>query len=51
MFRAFNMGIGLIIVCAPRDAERVIDAISLAGEPNAIRIGFVVSGDRTVRYV
>jgi phosphoribosylformylglycinamidine cyclo-ligase len=51
MFRTFNMGVGLIIVCAPRDAERVINAISLAGEPDAMRIGFVVSGDRTVRYV
>jgi len=51
MFRAFNMGLGLIVVCAPRDAERVINAIATAGEPNAIRIGFVVSGDRTVRYV
>jgi phosphoribosylformylglycinamidine cyclo-ligase len=51
MFRAFNMGIGLIIVCPPRDAERAINAIALAGEPNAMRIGFVVSGDRTVRYV
>ena len=51
MFRTFNMGIGMIIVCAPRDAERVINAVALAGEPNAVRIGFVVSGDRTVRYV
>jgi len=51
MFRTFNMGIGLIVVCAPRDAERVINAVSLAGEPKAVRIGFVVSGDRTVRYV
>ena len=51
MFRTFNMGIGMILVCAPRDAERVITAVTLAGEPNAVRIGFVVSGDRTVRYV
>ncbi len=51
MFRAFNMGIGLIVVCAPRDAERVIMAIADAGEPDAARIGFVVSGDKTVRYV
>jgi phosphoribosylformylglycinamidine cyclo-ligase len=51
MFRTFNMGIGLIIVCAARNAERIINAVSLAGETNAIRIGFVVSGDRTVRYV
>jgi phosphoribosylformylglycinamidine cyclo-ligase len=51
MFRTFNMGIGMIVACAPRDAERVIDAVSNAGEAHATRIGFVVSGDRTVRYV
>jgi len=51
MFRTFNMGIGLIVACAPRDAERIINTVSLAGEPNAMRIGFVVSGDRTVRFV
>jgi phosphoribosylformylglycinamidine cyclo-ligase len=51
MFRTFNMGIGMILACAPRDAERVIDAVSNAGEEHATRIGFVVSGDRTVRYV
>jgi phosphoribosylformylglycinamidine cyclo-ligase len=51
MFRTFNMGIGLIVVCAPRYAERVINTVSLAGEPKAVRIGFVVGGDRTVRYV
>jgi phosphoribosylformylglycinamidine cyclo-ligase len=51
MFRTFNMGIGLIVVCAARDAERVIDVVTAAGEPNAARIGFVVAGDRTVRYV
>jgi len=51
MFRAFNMGIGLVIVCAPRDAPRAINLAATAGEPNAFRLGFVVSGDRTVRYV
>jgi phosphoribosylformylglycinamidine cyclo-ligase len=51
MYRAFNMGIGLIMVCAARDAERVINMMAHAGEPNAVRIGLVVSGDRTVRYV
>jgi len=51
MFRTFNMGIGMIVVCAARDAERVIDLVTAAGEPNAARIGFVVAGDRTVRYV
>jgi phosphoribosylformylglycinamidine cyclo-ligase len=51
MFRTFNMGIGMIVACAPRDAERVINTVSNAGEAHATRIGFVVSGDRTVRYV
>jgi phosphoribosylformylglycinamidine cyclo-ligase len=51
MFRAFNMGVGMVIVCAPRDAQRAINMAAMAGEPNAFRLGFVVSGDRTVRYV
>ena len=51
MFRTFNMGIGMILVCAPRDAERVISAVADTGERSAVRIGYVVSGDRTVRYV
>ena len=51
MFRAFNMGVGLVIVCAPRDAERVIDMLTRSGEPNAFRLGFVVAGERSVRYV
>jgi phosphoribosylformylglycinamidine cyclo-ligase len=50
MFRAFNMGIGLIVACGSREAERVINTIGRNGEPNAIRIGFVVSGNRTVAY-
>jgi len=51
MFRTFNMGVGLVIVCASRDAERVINMAAMAGEPSAFRLGFVVSGERTVRYV
>jgi phosphoribosylformylglycinamidine cyclo-ligase len=51
MFRAFNMGIGLVIVCAAREAERVINMLARAGEPNAVRIGFVVSGNRQVTYL
>jgi phosphoribosylformylglycinamidine cyclo-ligase len=51
MFRAFNMGVGLVIVCAPRDAQRAINMLVMAGELNAFRLGFVVSGDRTVRYL
>ncbi|HJZ77865.1 MAG TPA: phosphoribosylformylglycinamidine cyclo-ligase [Vicinamibacterales bacterium] len=50
MFRAFNMGVGLVVVCAASDAERVIDLTSEAGSA-AFRIGSVVSGARTVRYL
>jgi phosphoribosylformylglycinamidine cyclo-ligase len=51
MFRTFNMGIGLIVASAPGEADRVLNAISAAGEPNAARIGVVVAGDRAVAYV
>ena len=50
MFRAFNMGIGLVIVCAAREVERVINTLARAGEPHPVRIGFVVSGNRQVTY-
>jgi phosphoribosylformylglycinamidine cyclo-ligase len=51
MFRAFNMGVGLVIACAPDAAQRVLEIAAQAGEPKAIRLGRVVSGDRGVRYV
>jgi len=51
MFRAFNMGVGLVLVCAAEEADRVIDLLKEAGEPNAFRIGSVVAGDRGVKYV
>ncbi len=50
MLRAFNMGIGLVVVCENRVAGRVIDQLERAGE-GAVRIGAVVEGDRSVRYV
>ncbi len=50
MFRAFNMGVGLVIVCAARDAERVIDLAARSGESNAVRLGVIVAGERGVRY-
>jgi phosphoribosylformylglycinamidine cyclo-ligase len=51
MFRAFNMGVGLVIVCAARDAQRIFNMLSMAGEPNAFRLGFIVAGARSVRYI
>ncbi len=51
MFRAFNMGVGLVVVCAAGDAETTMDTLARAGEPNAFRIGAITPGNRTVRYV
>ncbi len=51
MFRAFNMGVGLIIVCPATEAERVLSTLMRGGEPHAFRIGVVVAGERSVRYV
>jgi phosphoribosylformylglycinamidine cyclo-ligase len=51
MFRAFNMGVGLVIVCAASDAERLVNMLSQAGERDVFRLGSIVAGDRAVRYV
>jgi phosphoribosylformylglycinamidine cyclo-ligase len=51
MFRAFNMGIGLIAACAAADEAALITALHRAGEPGARRIGVVTAGDRTVSYL
>ena len=51
MFRAFNMGIGLVIVCASGDADQVIALAAGAGERGAFRLGVVTAGDRQVRYL
>jgi phosphoribosylformylglycinamidine cyclo-ligase len=49
MFRAFNMGIGLILVCAPEFVDQVLSAS--AGEPAAKIIGHIIRGDRHVHYI
>ena len=48
MFRAFNMGVGLVIVCDAGNAEHVV---SLASAAAPFRLGAVVAGNRTVRYL
>ena len=50
MMRTFNMGIGLIVACAPEDAGGVLDALADGGEPGAGRIGEVRPGGAGVRY-
>ena len=50
MYRTFNMGIGLVLVCAGADAPVVLDQLRDAGEPNARVIGRVLEGDGSVHY-
>jgi phosphoribosylamine--glycine ligase/phosphoribosylaminoimidazole synthetase len=47
LFRTFNMGIGMVLVCAVSDEDTVRSAIAEPVYP----IGRLVSGDRTVRFV
>jgi phosphoribosylformylglycinamidine cyclo-ligase len=50
MLRTFNMGIGLIIVCAGEDADAIAAGAAAAGEPGAVRIGEVRAGGEGVEY-
>jgi phosphoribosylformylglycinamidine cyclo-ligase len=50
MYRAFNMGIGMIVGCAPDDKDRVITMLRAAGESRASVIGRIVPGDPGVVY-
>ena len=51
MLRTFNMGVGLIVACAPAHADAVRGGLAEAGEPEARVIGRVGSGGAGVRYV
>ena len=51
MFRAFNMGIGLIVACDADRVQEVLGVLGSAGEREGRIIGQVTAGDRTVRYV
>ena len=50
MLRTFNMGIGLILACAPDRERELIDAVAGAGEPDAVRIGEIRAGGEGVVY-
>lgn len=50
MLRTFNMGIGMVIVCARAHEERALMALAQAGEPGAVSIGTAVAGDGSVVY-
>ncbi len=50
MFRAFNMGIGYVIVLPPTDADLAIGVLRDAGE-TVSRLGEIVAGERGVELV
>jgi phosphoribosylformylglycinamidine cyclo-ligase len=50
MYRTFNMGIGLIVVCAAADAQHVLDLLKSGGESGAMRIGEIRAGGEGVLY-
>jgi phosphoribosylformylglycinamidine cyclo-ligase len=50
MLRTFNMGVGLIVACAPDHLGELLDGLSSAGEPGAIAIGDVRAGGEGVEY-
>ncbi|MGB2716668.1 MAG: phosphoribosylformylglycinamidine cyclo-ligase [Vicinamibacterales bacterium] len=51
MFRTFNMGVGLIVVCAESDETTAMELLARAGEADAWRIGEIRAGGSGVRYV
>jgi phosphoribosylaminoimidazole (AIR) synthetase len=51
MLRTFNMGIGLILACAPEHERTLLERLAAAGETGAVRMGQVRDGGEGVRYV
>jgi phosphoribosylformylglycinamidine cyclo-ligase len=47
MFRAFNMGVGMVVVCDPQEADAVISSAA-ASQVRAWRLGAIRSGQGTV---
>ena len=50
MLRTFNMGIGMVIVCAKAHEDRALMMLADAGERGAVPIGTAVAGDGRVVY-
>jgi phosphoribosylformylglycinamidine cyclo-ligase len=51
MFRAFNMGVGLIIACDAKDGDEVVKSLRGCGESSVIPLGRVVRGETGVQYL
>ena len=50
MYRTFNMGVGMVIVCAPEDREAITLQLS-DQKAECFEVGRVVEGDRHVRLI
>ncbi|MCX6545325.1 MAG: phosphoribosylformylglycinamidine cyclo-ligase [Acidobacteria bacterium] len=50
MYRAFNMGLGMIVGCALDDENRVLTMLHSAGESRAVVVGKIVAGEPGVVY-
>lgn len=50
MFRTFNMGVGMVLICAESEARNIQSHIKNFGE-KCFEIGKVVKGDKTVKIV
>jgi phosphoribosylformylglycinamidine cyclo-ligase len=50
MYRAFNMGIGLVVVVAATETGRAVELLDRGGE-HPVRLGRIVAGDHDVRFV
>ena len=50
MFRVFNMGIGMVVVCSPKEASAIESHLDGLGEKH-YRIGAIVKGEPGVEYV
>ena len=47
IYRTFNMGVGMVIICDPADAAKIKSHVDATGE-SCYQIGHIVSGDRRV---
>lgn len=50
MFRTFNMGVGMVVICSESDAETVRQHLDSPGA-KCYRIGRVVAGEREVKLI